>query len=89
MKIELFQTEGCKSCADARQALRDVAHQAVPDLQWRDVDVTKEFDYAVELGVMSLPALAVDGELVFSSLPSESQLRSELQRRALEPRDGR
>lgn len=82
MKIELFHTEGCKSCADARQALREVAQQAVPDLQWREVDVTKELDYAVELGVMSLPALAVDGELVFSSLPNGTQLRSELERRA-------
>lgn len=89
MKIELFQTEGCKNCANARQALWDVAHRMVPNLRWRDVDVTKELDYAVELGVMSLPALAVDGKLVFSSLPSSSQLRSELQRRSREPLNGR
>lgn len=82
MKIELFQTEGCRSCADNRQELREVAQQAVPDLEWREVDVTRELDYAVELGVMSLPALAMDGELVFPSLPSATELRSELERRA-------
>lgn len=82
MKIELFQVENCKSCSDARVAFKALAEQTVPDVQWRDVDVTKEFDRAVELGVMSLPALAIDGELVFASLPTTSQLARELERRA-------
>lgn len=89
MKIELFQTAGCKSCADTRDLLKQVAEQAVPGILWRDVDVTKEFDYAVEVGVMGVPALAVDGELAFSSLPTPSQLAAELQRRAQRASDGR
>lgn len=82
MRVELFQTSGCKRCADSRDALKAVAEQAMPAVVWRDVDVTKELDYAVELGVMSLPALAVDGELAFSSLPTPAQLKAELERRA-------
>ena len=82
MKIELFQVADCKSCADACDALKALAEQTVPGVQWRDVDVTKDLDRAVELGVMSLPALAVDGELVFASLPTRSQLARELERRA-------
>jgi hypothetical protein len=82
MKVELFQTAGCKSCADTRDSLKLVAEQAVPGVQWRDVDVTKELDYAVELGVMSLPAMAVDGQLAFSSMPTAAQLKDELERRA-------
>ncbi len=82
MKVELFQTAGCRSCADTRDALKSVAEQTVPGIQWRDVDVTKELDYAVELGVMSLPAMAVDGQLAFSSLPTPAQFRDELERRA-------
>jgi len=35
----------------------------------------------VELGVMSSPAIAIDGELVFSSLPNPAKLRSELDKR--------
>lgn len=89
MKVELFQTIGCKSCADSRDALRSVAEQAVPGLVWRDVDVTRELDYAVEIGVLGLPALAVDGELAFSSLPTPAQLLAELQRRARGENDGR
>lgn len=87
MKVELFQTPACKSCTDARDALKSAAQDAVPGLAWRDVDVSKEIDYAVELGVMSLPAVAVDGQLAFSSLPTPAQLIAELARRvASDPR---
>lgn len=82
MRIELFQAAGCKSCAGARDALRSAAEQAMPGIQWRDVDVTGEIDYAVELGVVSLPAMAIDGQLAFSSLPTSGQLKEELERRA-------
>lgn len=82
MKIELFQTNGCNSCAAMHETLKSVAEAAVPGVVWRDVDVAAELDYAVEVGVLSLPAMAVDGELVFSSLPTPAQLTKELQRRA-------
>lgn len=81
MKVELFQTEGCTSCKAMREALKLVAMAAVPGVIWRDVDVAAELDYAVDVGVLSLPAMAVDGELVFSSLPTPAQLTSELKRR--------
>lgn len=89
MKVELFQTSGCKSCSAARDSLKSAAQQAVPGLAWRDVDVTQELDYAVEIGVMSLPALAVDGQLAFSSLPTPAQLTAELARRTAGEHRGR
>lgn len=88
MKVELFQTTGCKRCSAARDSLKSAAQQAVPGLTWRDIDVAQELDYAVELGVMSLPALAVDGQLAFSSLPTPAQLIAELARRTAGERRG-
>jgi hypothetical protein len=38
-------------------------------------------DRAVELGVMSPPSLAIDGELVFPALPTPQRLRAELSKR--------
>lgn len=78
MKIELFQSPGCARCAESREALKAAALRLVPELEWRDVNVLEELDYAVELGVLSLPAMAIDGELVFASLPSEQQLETAL-----------
>lgn len=89
MKVELFRAPGCRSCAQARDALKSVAEQAIPGLVWCDIDVLQRIDYAVELGVLGVPALAVDGELAFSSLPTPAQLLAELRRRTTGADHGR
>lgn len=89
MKVELFQSAGCKRCAAARENLRAVAERAIPGVAWRVVDAASEVDYAVDVGVMSLPAVAVDGQLVFSSLPTPEQLERELRRRTADGPHGR
>ena len=65
--------------------LDSVAQGFEPDLiEWRKVNVLEELDYAVELGVLSLPAMAIDGELVFRSHISAGRLRHALDRRLRE-----
>ena len=81
VKLELFYAAGCASCDAARDALKAAASQEATNLVWRDVNVLDELDYAVELGVLTLPAIAIDGELAFSSLPLPSELRSAIARR--------
>jgi predicted thioredoxin/glutaredoxin len=81
MKVELFYTPGCAACAARHEELRTTARQLVADLEWRDLNVLDNIDRAVELGVLTVPALAIDGELVFTSLPTIAQLRRELNSR--------
>ena len=81
MKIEIFAARGCKQCAAAQDALHAVAKTIAPQANWRLVNVLEELEYAVELGVMNLPSVVIDGTLVFNSLPSANQLRKELERR--------
>lgn len=81
MKVELFHAPGCSRCAAARDDLKAAAETAVIGLEWREINVLDEMDYAVENGVLSLPAIVIDGELVFSSLPTSQQLRAALIRR--------
>ena len=81
MKVELFYTPGCEKCADNKDKLRTVATELVPDLVWRELNVLDEVDYAVEVGVITLPSIAIDGEVPFSSLPTVRQLRRELIKR--------
>ncbi len=64
-----------------RLGLKDTAEKAASDTVWRDVNVLDELDYAVELGVLTLPSIVIDGELVFSSLSTPHQLREALNRR--------
>lgn len=82
MKVELFHAPGCSRCAAAREDLKAAARTAVTELEWREINVLDEMDYAVDHGVLSLPAIVVDGELVFSSLPTPQQLRAALSRRS-------
>lgn len=80
MKIELFYTPGCAKCAGATTALKAAA-EALPGVEWCEVNVRDDLDRAVDLGVLTLPALAVDGELTFAALPSPARLVAELRRR--------
>lgn len=82
LKVEVFSSPGCGKCAQAKDVLREVVASLGADkVSWREVNILEEMDYAVDLGVMASPAIAIDGKLAFSTLPSVSKLRAELARR--------
>lgn len=85
VKIEIIAAPGCKRCAGAQAELRAIAAAVLGEgrLAWREVSVLEELDYAVSLGVLSMPAIAVNGELMFSTLPSAEQFRAVLRSLAL------
>ena len=74
----MLYTPGCPECIAAHAKLRTAAQEAVKDLEWREVNVLDHLDHAVELGVMTLPSIVVDGELVFTAMPTAAQLRDAL-----------
>jgi thioredoxin 1 len=78
MKIELFHTRGCAACVATKAELRTAAQQAVQNLEWCEVNVVDNLDRAVALGVLTLPSIAIDGKLVFTSMPTVAQLREAL-----------
>ena len=78
MKVEMFVIPGCSECAAARARLRAAAQEVAKNLEWRELNVLDDLDYAVELGVMTPPSIVIDGELVFSSTPTVAQLRDAL-----------
>ncbi|GAC1583557.1 MAG: hypothetical protein NVS3B5_18140 [Sphingomicrobium sp.] len=81
MKVEIIRASGCHNCDAAGESLRMAALGAADGVEWREVNVLEEMDYAVELGVLSLPAIAIDGELIFASLPTAKQLSLAITRR--------
>ena len=78
MKIEVFHTPGCSACVAAHAELRTAAQEAVKDVEWHEVNVVDNLDRAVALGVLTLPSIAIDGKLVFTSMPTAAQLRATL-----------
>ncbi|HHH45458.1 MAG TPA: glutaredoxin [Thiotrichales bacterium] len=82
IEIEVFSAPACGKCGQARERLRAVARDFGEDrVRWREVDVLDDMDRAVALGVLSTPAIAIDGELVFTGTPSEKALRKAVEAR--------
>ncbi len=79
IKVEVFASPGCSKCGHAREVLRKLVEElGNSQIQWREVDILDEMDYAVSLGVLSTPAIAIDGVLIFTGLPSSTKLRKKL-----------
>ena len=84
LKIEVFSSPGCSKCGHAKDVLRDLAGELGGEkIQWREINILDEMDHAIELGVLSTPSIAINNELVFTSLPSAKKLRAELESRLL------
>ncbi|ACV26736.1 thioredoxin family protein [Kangiella koreensis] len=81
--IELFSASSFNRCSAAKQRV-----QAIVDglgeydaIHYREIDVLDELDYTVSLGILITPAIAIDGKLVFTAMPSMEQLRNHVQQR--------
>ncbi len=82
LNVEIFSSPGCSKCGHAKDVLRKLADEiGGTKIQWREVNILDDLDYAISLGVMTTPSIAINGELIFSSLPSAKKLRTELESR--------
>lgn len=73
MKIEILGT-GCPKC----RALDEAVKNAVAEMGLKDAEIAhvKEIDKIIEYGVMSTPALVVDGEIKLSGrVPKTDELK--------------
>ncbi len=80
VSVEFFFAGGCSNCAKAREALREVAASAA-EVEWSEIDIGKNPHRAVDVGVVSTPAVAINGSLVFKSAPTPSELRTAIKAR--------
>jgi predicted DsbA family dithiol-disulfide isomerase len=86
MKIEIFSSPGCGKCGHAKVQLKELVEElnrqaTGPAIEWREVNILEDMDYAVDLGVLSTPSLAIDGDLVFTRLPGRKRLLEEIRQR--------
>lgn len=81
VKVEVFASPGCSKCGHAKEMLRNIAKDVGGGrIELREVNVVEELEYVVSLGVLSTPAIAIDGRLAFTGLPPTRKLRAELDR---------
>lgn len=74
--VEVLTASDCGRCQKAKALVKNVVDEFKKDaILYRDVNVVEEIDYAVKLGVMRTPAIAINGKLAFPVLPSMIKLR--------------
>ena len=62
----------------ARRVIEQL-RQAHPEIRLREVDLVEHPEVAVKYGVLSVPALAINGELAWVGVPSAQALRERLE----------
>ncbi len=79
IKIELFSASNCNRCIKAKKQLQNmIIKLADSRLDYHELNVVNELDYAVSLGILITPAIAINGKLVFSAIPTFNQLQNEI-----------
>ena len=74
--VELFTSNVCSRCVQAKATLRElIAELDDASFELHFIDVIENLDYAVEVGVLATPALAVNGKLISTSIPGKHRLR--------------
>ena len=80
VEVEIFSSPGCTKCSHAREVLRRLTEEVEHGrIEWREVNVLNELDYAVSLGVLSTPAIAINGGLVFYRVAFRKQVAQRTQ----------
>ena len=81
INIELISTFTCRRCEKAQKDVQAMIKAFNnDDILYSEVNVLKQLDYVVQLGVLKTPAIAINGKLIFSSVPSQNQFHKALER---------
>ncbi len=81
LKVEIFSSPGCTKCLQAKEyLLQFMQHYGEAIVHVSELNVIDNLDYAVQLGVLTTPAIAINGKLCFTGLPSLKQLQTHLEK---------
>jgi thioredoxin 1 len=73
--VEEFMSPGCVGCPAVREMLEELSSEFKDKLMIEEVDITVDTTRAAQYGVMSVPAIAINGILKFIDVPKKEDLR--------------
>jgi thioredoxin 1 len=73
--VEEFMSSGCVGCPAVREMLEELSSEFGDKLTVEEVDITVDTTRAAQYGVMSVPAIAINGILKFIDIPKKEDLR--------------
>lgn len=87
LKIEVFSAPGCNKCGKTFQLVEKVLmkfdESVSASIEYRLVNIVDELDYAVAIGLVATPGIAINGQLVFTGMPGETAIREAIQSRLI------
>ncbi len=75
--IQVLSTPGCVGCDDVKRAVT-AALADHPALTWEEIDLVEHPEVAGRYGIMTVPAVVIGGELVFTGVPRRGKLEAAL-----------
>ena len=75
--IEVVSAPGCSKCARAKEVIRNHIEN-MKDIDIKEINIAENPELAVKHGIMSTPALIINGKLAFTGAPSEDELKKYL-----------
>ena len=76
--VEDFMSPGCVGCPAVKEMLKDLSEELNGEITVEEVDITVDTTRAAQYGIMSVPAIAINGELKFMGVPEKEELKKAL-----------
>jgi thioredoxin 1 len=73
--VEEFMSPGCVGCPAVKDMLEELSDELEDKLIVEEVDITMDTARAAQYGIMSVPAVAVNGILKFTGVPRKEELK--------------
>ena len=73
--VEEFMSPGCVGCPTVKEMLKELSAEFGGNLIVEEVDITVDTTRAAQYGIMSVPAVAINGILKFMGVPSKEELK--------------
>lgn len=74
--VEEFMSPGCVGCPVVKAMLEELSREFPGRLIVEEVDISVDAVRAAQYGVMTVPAVAINGALKFMGIPSREELKS-------------
>ncbi len=73
--VEEFMSPGCVGCPAVKEMLEELSIEFEDKLIIEEVDITVDTTRASQYGIMSVPAVVINGILKFVEVPSKEELK--------------
>jgi glutaredoxin len=77
-RVQVLSTPGCAACDQIKRLIAKVLIE-FPGIESEEIDLTEHPELAARYGIMSVPAVVIDGKLELAHMPKEEALRQKIQ----------